>query len=738
MRKHGYDKLVKQISFQREGDIKESCIKYGVEVARFATGERIDVVHVMSPVTHDVVFPASPQAPIVSTMYDLIPIVLNYNPRFYSDEIYADYLLKLTLMRRYSRRVVAISNNTKSDVTRLLEMPLDRIDVIYPSLDEWERVDSQGVKKITSRLGIAGKYLLYVGGWDPRKNIESLIVAYGRLPKELRESFSLVIDAELDAAAKSGFDRLVGSIAGEVILAGYVPHDYLAPLYQGAELLVVPSYYEGFSYPAVEAMHFGLPIAASNVSSLPEVAEDAALYFNPNDVDDMASCIRRLLESKSLRDELVEAGRLRLKHFESARAAQELLAAYRKVAKKQPKESKRRARIAFVTPMPPAKSGVARYAAELLPELNNYFDIDIYADTRMENNDSRKRFRGLEEYAASHDGYDFTIFQMGNSQAHDHIYNLMINYPGITILHDNNLHGFIYHRALVWRNEPHKYEMELAAQYGVKGLRLARIVESAGLSPETAHSNPLYFTTVISSNILVVTNDRVPPEFKDVWNTPVRPIPLGVKISASGEDERKKIRHQYDVPEDAFVVLTAGFIEPHGLQDRRIHLCLKAFRKLVLQNAKCKYIVAGLTKDARRDLQEWTKNLGLEKEVSLLEDSSETTFDNLNQLSDIRLELRHPCFAFTSGSILNSLARGKPVIASENSANETLPTLCVWKVKPEEPYEGELLYRFLDRLMKDSDLRLKMRRNALEYCAQRTWPEIAQRIRDAVLSSTNL
>jgi len=314
----------------------------------------------------------------------------------------------------------------------------------------------------------------------------------------------------------------------------------------------------------------------------------------------------------------------------------------------------------------------------------------------------------------------------------------MVNFPGITVLHDNNLHGFIYHRALVWRNEPHKYEMELAAQYGVDGLRLARIVENVGLSPEYAHNHPLYFTTAMSSEILVLTSDRVPPEFKDIWDTPVRCVPLGVKISALGENERKRIRCEYGVPDDAFVVLTAGFIELHGLIDRRISLCLQAFKRLVLQYANCRYIVAGLTKDARRELQELARDLRLEKEVKLLEDSAEKTFDNLSQACDIRLELRHPCFAFTSGSILNSLACGKPVIASENSATETLPTLCVWKAKPEEPYEAELLYRFLERLRNDTDLRLEMGRKGIEFCEQRTWPQIARRIRDVVLDSTSV
>jgi glycosyltransferase involved in cell wall biosynthesis len=391
------------------------------------------------------------------------------------------------------------------------------------------------------------------------------------------------------------------------------------------------------------------------------------------------------------------------------------------------------ARIAFVSPIPPAKSGIARYAAELLPHLEKYFDIDIYSDLKSEDGFSVQHSRQLEDYAPLRKSYDLTIYQMGNSQAHDRIYTLMVNFPGITILHDNNLHGLIYHRALVWRKEPHMYEIELAAQYGVEGLRLARIVENAGLSTETASSKPLYFTAALSSEILVITSDRVATGFSDVWDVPVRCIPLGVESrTLPSEAEISRIRRDYGVPERSFTILTAGFIESHGLRDRRIDICLQAFRKLVSTHKECKYIIAGLTRDARRDLQEWVEGLHLEKEVKLMEDSSEGTFRDLNQLSDVCLQLRYPCFAFASASILNSLSWGKPVITSDIPEYETLPTSCVWKLKPEEPYETELLYRYLDRLMTDPDLRAEMQRHASEYCTERSWPSIASQIRDVV------
>jgi glycosyltransferase involved in cell wall biosynthesis len=186
------------------------------------------------------------------------------------------------------------------------------------------------------------------------------------------------------------------------------------------------------------------------------------------------------------------------------------------------------------------------------------------------------------------------------------------------------------------------------------------------------------------------------------------------------------------------VALTAGFIEPSGLRDRRISVCLDAFRKLLSQHPECRYIVAGLSKSARRDWQEIVKSRGLEDSVLMFEDSSGAVLRELNQISDVRLQFRHPCVSFTSGSVIKSLAQGKPVITSDGPRFEDLPTSCVWRVSPEEPYEAELLFRYLDRLFKEPELRSEMGRNAIRYCEQRGWPQIAQRIHDLLVNSTSL
>jgi glycosyltransferase involved in cell wall biosynthesis len=742
LRERELGRLVKEVAFNRNADVKSRCLEYGTAIAEFVEQNRDDVFHVTSPVTEDAVFPANSRIPLVSTMHDMIPVTMNYHPRVYSDEVYSDYLLKLTLMRRYSRRIVAVSNHTKNDLVSILEILPSRISTIYPSLELFiEDHSSADFGHIAHRLNLDKKYILYVGGLDPRKNVESLICAYAKLPKEIRDDHCLLLGAERPADMRGRVDEPMPSmeIQDNVIFAGYIPTDELALLYKRAELLVVPSYYEGFSFPIVEALHFGLPIAASNASSLPEVAGEAAVYFDPRNCNQMANAIRRLLTLKSERQRVIDAGRNRVRHFNETRAGQELVSTYDNLARPPRNPSGRRLRIAYVSPMPPAKTGIASYSRDLLPHLMKYFDIDAYCQETWATPNSNRPSLPLREYARLARDYNLTIYQMGNSPFHDAIYGLMMNHPGITFLHDNNLHDFIYHRALVRRKNPFSYEIELAAQYGTEGLRLARIVESAGLSSATACSKPLYFITALSSEMLVLTGDNVPNEFSNIWNVPVKSIPLGVETGAiSSEAERERIRRDYDVPGKAFVILTAGFIEPLGLRDRRIDVCLNAFKKLVSKHEDCMYIVAGLTRQARQDLQELVKSLGLEDSVMMFEDSSEATFRALNQLSDLRLQLRYPCVSFTSGSILNSLALGKPVITSDVEEFEELPSSCVWKVKPEEPYETELLYRFLDRLFCDRELRSRMRQNAFDYCKQRSWEQIAKRIHDVVTELLNL
>jgi glycosyltransferase involved in cell wall biosynthesis len=233
--------------------------------------------------------------------------------------------------------LVADSNATRADLVRHYGAYTDRIKVIYPGRDETlQRVeDPAALAAVRARYGTAGSYLLYLGTLQPRKNLIRLMDAYVRA-----QSAAAPLDAghqpaqrhpQLVLAGKKGWlcDDLLRHAAAlgleeRVVFPGYVAAEHKAALLSGALALVFPSLYEGFGMPVLEALACGVPVLTSNVSSLPEVAGDAALMVDPLSVDDIAAGMVRLMDSYDLRRSLIERGYQQAQRFSWPRAAAQL------------------------------------------------------------------------------------------------------------------------------------------------------------------------------------------------------------------------------------------------------------------------------------------------------------------------------------------------------------------------------------------------------------------------------
>lgn len=209
--------------------------------------------------------------------------------------------------RSYAERVlkkadglIAISESSKNDAVKLLGLDPRRIAVIYPGIDE--RFFS------AAPLQRSKPYVLFVGTIEPRKNIHALLDAWLELPMELRQEYDLLIAGPTGWESTRMMDRLQSGIVG-VEYMGYVPESTLPSLTAGATLFVYPSLYEGFGFPAAQALAAGVPVITSNVSSLPEVAGDAGILVDPRDSFAIRDAIQRLLTSPSARKELGRKGR---------------------------------------------------------------------------------------------------------------------------------------------------------------------------------------------------------------------------------------------------------------------------------------------------------------------------------------------------------------------------------------------------------------------------------------------
>ena len=176
------------------------------------------------------------------------------------------------------------------------------------------------------KFGVTGKFVLFVGTLQPRKNISRLIEAFSRLPQQLKEEYQLVV------IGKKGwlYEDILNSpkkfdVENRVLFLDYVSDEDLPTFYKKAELFVLPSLYEGFGLPVLEAMRYGCPVATSNVSSLPEAGGDAAVYFDPESIEDIKKTIENVLNDANLRDKMREKGLSHYKKFTWDKAAKEVL-----------------------------------------------------------------------------------------------------------------------------------------------------------------------------------------------------------------------------------------------------------------------------------------------------------------------------------------------------------------------------------------------------------------------------
>ena len=276
-------------------------------------------------------FPLPIRCKIVGTVHDLTTIIY---PEFHKRNVIRHHDKIFHYFKKKASLIIAVSENTKIDVMKYLNVPEKKIRVIYHGVEkEFQKIDDGEYLKHRLRgIGIDYPYIFYLGTLEPRKNVERLIEAFIQLKKRNQINEKLVISGIKGWGHQSIFDKVASSgIEKEIIFTGFVPNEFLPFLYNGASAFVYPSLYEGFGLPVLEAMACGVPVVTSNVSSLPEVAGDAAILLNPYSVDELADGIWRILSDEDLRNSCITKGIERAKSFTWERCAMETLKAFNEV-----------------------------------------------------------------------------------------------------------------------------------------------------------------------------------------------------------------------------------------------------------------------------------------------------------------------------------------------------------------------------------------------------------------------
>jgi len=280
--------------------------------------------------------PLWPTVPTVVTIHDLIPMLL---PAYSGGRLGRLYVRLVTLSARRAAHVLTDSRASRRDIVARLRIPANRVEAIHLAAgDHFQSVtDPQALDRARTKYGLPPRYLLYLGGFDQRKNVQSILHAYARL--DLAD-VHLVIAGRLPArdTAFTPHPRRIANdlgISERVRLTGWVDEEDKPALYSGAIALVFPSHYEGFGLPPLEAMSCGTPAIASDRSSLPEVVGEGGICVDPDDRDALSRAMRRLATDTALHDSLRAAALSQAARFSWHNTAQATLAAYERVSSKR-------------------------------------------------------------------------------------------------------------------------------------------------------------------------------------------------------------------------------------------------------------------------------------------------------------------------------------------------------------------------------------------------------------------
>lgn len=291
-----------------------------------------DLIHI--PSLFEIYYLSVPEnARSIVTLYDVIPLI--YPDKYFQNEKAKDwYLMRLNQAKKASK-IITISKSSKKDIEKFLKIPSENIEVIYGGVDErFKKIRHERVMKTLTKYNIKMPYILTVSTHSFHKNITGVFQAFRKfLKSEKEEKLDLVIVCKLETFEEKDWrDQLKKlGIEDRVILTNFVSDDDLAAIYNGAKLLLFPSLYEGLGLPVLEAFACGTPVVTSNVSSLPEVGGEAALYVDPLNVGDITSGISRILSDENFRRRLIKKGFSQVKKFSWSLAADKTLRVYEEV-----------------------------------------------------------------------------------------------------------------------------------------------------------------------------------------------------------------------------------------------------------------------------------------------------------------------------------------------------------------------------------------------------------------------
>ncbi len=669
------------------------------------------------------------RTPVTVSLYDLIPLL---NPDHYlkPNPNYEQYYMRKVGHLERAHGLLAISNFSRQETLDTLKVPDERVTNVSTAIEahfQPIQVSAADAQALQAKFGLAKPFVLYTGGADERKNLPRLIQAFAKLSAPLRNSHQLLFAGKMSEGDWHGLNheaRKAGLREDELRFTGYVTEEELVQLYNLCELFVFPSWHEGFGLPALEAMACGAPVIAANTSSLPEVIGLDTALFDPLDVASITAKMTEALGNVLFLEAQRSHALLQARQFSWSETARRAVQAFENIVAtvEQPLESNLRLgikpRLAFVSPLPPERTGIADYSAELLPALAEYYDIDVVVvqdkvDTAW--NQQGFEFRSAQWLLDNAHAVDRVLYQVGNSPYHDHMLAMMKEVPGTVVLHDFYMSGL-----MCWREQyavaNHDWIKALYAGHGYKA------VAERYLDPEEAKLKyPVNLHVLQSAQGLIVHSDYSRKLAQHWYNgyDPVSWQVIPLLRAPARHTGMALVRSELGLAKDDFVICSFGFLDYSKLN----HLLLDAWLGSELaKDKRCKLIFVGENHggDYGDQLLDTIRHSGHADNITITGYATMEEFRHYLQAADMAVQLRAASRGETSAAVLDCMNYGLPLVVNANGSLAELDAEAVWLLP--DKFETQALSEALDTLWKDAQLRATLSSRAKDVILNKHAP----------------
>ncbi|MEW6765797.1 MAG: glycosyltransferase [Pseudomonadota bacterium] len=690
-------------------------------------------------------------------IYDLIPLI-HQTTYLTNDHLRSWYFEKIDNLRRADLLLAISESSGREPMDHLGFNPGNVVNISTAADKHFKHREVTSIERdaLGKKYGLSRPFVMYTGGIDRRKNVEGLTEAWSLLPLNLRHQYQLAVVCGLHAQDRERlgkFARKCGLDETDIVFTGFVPDDHLLGLYNACELFVFPSWHEGFGLPVLEAMQCGKPVLASNRSSLPEVAGREDALFDPFDTQDIARKIERALTDSDWRHELARHSTEHAKKFsweETARrtwkALEDRLSIDHEHVSATLLPASARPKLAYISPLPPERSGISDYSAELLRDLTRWYEIDVIAKQPNAVMDEYVHatcgIRSVEDFSSHAKDYDRVLYHFGNSEFHEHMFELLESYPGVVVLHDFYISGIQgSSEANGWRRDA--WRKAVLAANGYQAVLERENAESCEINTWDSLNKYPANINVLQQATGIIVHSQFTRRLGQLWYGEDTGLDWAVIPHLRAPEvtpPRVEARRRLGLAEDALVVCSFGLLGETKLN----HRLLEAWLESRLANeAKAHLVFVGEavgSYGARMKHSVHAAKVAGHIEITGWVDAA--YYRDWLASADIAVQVRSHSRGETSGAVLDCMSFGLATITNAHGSMAELDREAT-RMLPDDFSNTELI-NALENLALDTQQRRNLGAKAREsirtlnnprFCAEQYFISIEQFYRRAELGA---